>query len=321
MRRREFIAGLGMAAWPLARAQSAERVRRVAVLSVADDSPAMLFIESRIWNELAKLGWVEGRNLRLDIRRGAGDADRIRTYATELVNLNPDLIVAIGAAPLRAVQDRTQSIPIVLLGGGDVYASGRIRDIAHPDGNVTGIVNLFESIGGKWVQLLKDAVPQLERVAYVYIQGLQTRPVPGYFASVTEAAHALGIVATELQFHDAADLVHAIDAFAAAPNGALIISPPATIYQDIILAAAFPHRLPTVGAATRGALIGYNSTLDEIARRGASFIDRILRGTKVNDLPVEYPTRFELIVNLRTAKAIGVTIPDQFLALADRVIE
>jgi putative ABC transport system substrate-binding protein len=311
IRRREFIAGLGgTAAWPLA-ARAQERVRRVAFLSVGIIGQVPF-----LRNELAKLGWVEGRNLQLDFRYGAGNSDRIRDFAAELVNLRPDVIVALGVAPIWAAQERTQTIPVVFIGGGDVYATGLVKNLARPDGNITGIANLFASIGGKWLEILKDAVPSLERVAYVYNPDIGTQGQGSYFAAIAAAAPVLAVNATEMPFRNAVDLVHAIDAFAAMPNGGLIVSPAVLAYSEVILTSAAQHRLPTAGSG--GYLIGYGALSDELYRRGASFVDRILRGAKVADLPVEYPTRFRLAVNLKMAKAIGLAIPESFLRAPTR---
>ena len=307
LRRRDFIAGLGgAAAWSLA-VRAHERVRRVAALSVGIIGQGDAFLR----HELAKLGWVEGRNLQLDFRYGAGNSDRVRDFAAELVNLRPDVIVAAGGAPIRAAQERTQTIPIVFIGG-------LVKNLARPDGNITGITNLFASIGGKWLEILKDAVPSLERVAYVYNPDIGTRGQGSYFEAIAAAAPVLAVNATEMPFRNAVDLVHAIDAFAAMPNGGLIVSPAVLAYSEVILTSAAQHRLPT--ASGRAYLIGYGALL-ELFRRGASFVDRILRGAKVADLPVEYPTRFKLAVNLKMAKAIGLAIPESFLARADEVIE
>src|SRR6202162_1288832 len=223
MRRRAFIAGLGgAAAWPLAARAQTGRMRRVAVLTVADANPTTLAEVAVFSAEMAKLGWVEGRNLRLDIRFGASDGDRLRTYATELVNLGPDVIVANGLGAVVAGQEKTQTIPIVIFGAGDVFANGIVKNIAHPEGNITGVTNLFRSIGSKWLELLKEAVPRLERVAFIYNPELGRG---SYFLSIEEAARVLGVRAIEISFHNAVDLVRGIDAFAADPNGGLILAP------------------------------------------------------------------------------------------------
>jgi putative tryptophan/tyrosine transport system substrate-binding protein len=322
MRRREFIAGLGgAAAWPLAaRAQQGERMRRVGYLGVGDDGPDV----SALREELAKLGWAEGRNLRLEVRFGANDEDRIRAYAAELVGLAPDAIVSSGAAPTRAVQGQTRTIPIVIFGAGDIFTNGFVKDLAHPEGNTTGISNLFQSIGSKWVELLKEAVPQLKRVGYIYNAQLST--FQGLSPAINEASRVLAVQATAISFRDAVDLVHGIDAFAAEPNGGLITSSGVSLpYVKTINTLALQNRLPTCYgprlSAVQGGLMSYGARVDELLRRAASLVDRILRGAKVSELPVEFPTKFELVVNLKTAKAIGLTIPEPLLVRADEVIE
>ena len=215
LRRREFIAGLGgAAAWPLA-ARAQQRVRRVGVLLVGDDSPGRA-VSTTLRDELAKLGWAEGRNLRLEVRFGADDAERIRAYAAELVELGPDVIVTSGAAPTRAVQQQTQTIPIVIAGAGDVFGNGFVKNLAHPEGNTTGISNVFQSIAGKWVELLKDTVPRLKRVGFIY--NLQVSPQGSYFPEIKEASRVLGLQATQISFRNGLDLVRGIDAFAAEPD-------------------------------------------------------------------------------------------------------
>jgi putative ABC transport system substrate-binding protein len=324
MKRRQFIAGLAStAAWPLvaARAQQGERIRRIGYLGVGDDGP----VGPALREELAKLGWVEGRNLRLEVRFGANDEDRIRTYAAELVGLAPDVIVSSGSAPTRAVQGLTQIIPIVILGAGDVFANGFVKDVAHPEGNTTGISNVFQSIGSKWVELLKEAVPQLKRIGYVYNAqvGTTTRSL---FSAINEASRVLAVQTTVISFRNAVDLVHGIEAFAGEPDGGLTTSPAVSLtYVKTINTLALQNRLPTFYGnrlfAVQGGLISYASRLDELSRRAASLVDRILRGAKVSELPVEFPTKFELVVNLKTAKAIGLTIPESLLSRADEVIE
>ena len=320
MRRREFIAGIGSAAaWPVvARAQQGERMRRVGFLSVGDGTgnPNLAFA---LQEELAKLGWVEGRNLRLEGRFGANDEDRIRAYAAELVGLAPDLIVCSGGAATRAVQGQTQMIPIVILGAGDIYTNGFVKDLAHPEGNTTGISNVFQSIVSKRVELLKEAVPQLRRVGF--ISPLQTQ-----FSAINEASRVLAVQAIAISFRNAVDLVHGIDAFAAEPDGGLIASPAVSLtYVKMINTLALQNRLPTSYGdrlpAVQGGLMSYGARVDELLRRAASLVDRILRGAKVGELPVEFPTKFELVVNLKIAKAIGLTIPESLLFRADEVIE
>jgi putative ABC transport system substrate-binding protein len=329
--RREFIAGLGGAAtWRLAaRAQPADGMRRLGVLAAGTENDQITQASiAALRDGLAKLGWVEGRNLRVDLRFGGGDLDRFGAYAAELVRLAPNAIVTDGGAAMRAVQQQTRSVPIVITGGADPVANGIVKSLARPEGNVTGITNLYSSIGGKWLELLKEAVPQLERVALINNPQL-TLDAAGsiYIPSIEEAARQLAVKAINVPYRDAVDIVHAIDAFAAEPNGGLIIMPPppTAALRETILRLAAQHRLPTIYAnrdlAAEGGLMAYGSAPTDRFRRAASFVDRILRGAKVSELPVEYPTKFELVINLKTAKAIGLTIPESFLLRADELIE
>jgi putative ABC transport system substrate-binding protein len=332
MNRRDFITLLGgaAAAWPLAaRAQQqGERMRRVGVLvgfSDADQARQGDIVAFR--EALVKLGWVEGRNLRLDIRYGGADATRVHELAVELVGLSPDAIVTASGVAMRAVQQQTQTIPIIISGAGDPEASGFVRNIARPEGNTTGITNLYASIGGKWLELLKQAFPLLERVALLYDPQLNTDPGGVYMPSAEEAARALGVKAARVPFRDTLDIVRAIDAFAAEPNGGVIVMPPPpnAANRETIRRLAVEHRLPTMyhagQYAVEGGLMAYGSNQVDRMRRSASFVDRILRGAKVSDLPLEFPTRFELTINLKTAKAIGLSIPPTLLVTADEVIE
>jgi putative ABC transport system substrate-binding protein len=326
MRRREFITLLGgAAAWPLAaRAQRLDPVRRVGVLS---QSTTITIPVLALREELAKLGWVEGHNLRTELRFTGADTDRIHAYASELVSLAPDVIVTDILATTRELQHQTSTIPIVVTGIGDPGTNRLVKDIAHPEGNTTGITNLFASIGGKWLELLKQASPQLERVGLIYNAQLITSDAGGYFPSIEEAARSSAVKVIKLPYRDAVDIVHEIDAFAADSNGGLIVMPPPpnAANREALLRLAVRHRLPSIhiarGYAAEGGLLSYGSNTNDRWRRAASFVDRIFGGAKVSDLPVEFPTKFELVVNLKTAKAIGLTIPESFLLRADEVIE
>jgi putative tryptophan/tyrosine transport system substrate-binding protein len=321
MRRREFIARLGAAGAyatvpRLAFAQQDTRVRRVAILQQLSDIQLVTSINATFRNELAKLGWVEGRNLQIDLRFGQGDVDRMRANATELVALAPDVIVAGGPTMTAIVQRQTQTIPIVFEAN-DGLARGLVKDLAHPEGNTTGVNFVYQSMAGKWVELLKEAVPRLQHVGYFYSTRLDPQ-LQDYFPQVGEASRLLGVRAERIPFGNVADIARGFDAFAAEPDGGLVMSGFGEV-QATVAALAFRYRIPTVcrDRTIGDCLIVYQPRWDELAIRTASFVDRILRGAKPGDLPVEYPTKFDLFVNLKTAKAIGVTIPEAFLARAE----
>jgi putative tryptophan/tyrosine transport system substrate-binding protein len=324
MRRREFIARLcaagAYATVPhLARAQQGTHMRRVALLVAGDEDQGFTTNWVGLRNELARLGWVEGRNLQIDVRFGQGNLNRMRANVAELIGLGPDVIIANGVTT-RIVKEQTQTIPIVVAEAGDVFAYGLVKNLARPEGNITGITNSFSSITGKWVELLKEAVPRIERVAYIYDPEIQQQ-LPDELEKVSRT---FAVRITGVPFHNSVDLVRGIDAFAAEPDGGLVIAPHVTAnYRATINTLAIQYRLPTinVGRGWEGGLIFYDARQTDIVLRVASFVDRILRGAKPGDLPFEYPTRFELVVNLKTAKAIGVTIPEAFLVRADEVIE
>jgi putative ABC transport system substrate-binding protein len=331
MRRREFIAGLGsVAAWPVvAGAQQDGRVRRIAVLlgAAIDGSASERFGAFR--DAMAKLGWIEGRNLRIDFREGANDPDRIRASAIELVGLGPDAIVSASVAATRAMQQQTQDIPIIFAAvGGDPVAIGLVTSIARPEGNVTGFTNLFNEIGGKWIELLKNAAPRVRRVALVFqpitVNNRLLAPI-NYIRSAEAAARALAVQSTRMPVRDDVELVRAIDAFASEQNGGLVGVPPVVVNRGLLfrlwaqygLPAIFPEReFVTDG----GQLMSYGSNFADLFRSIASYVDPVLRGAKVSELPVQHPTKFELVINLKTAKALGLTMPETLLATADEVI-
>jgi putative ABC transport system substrate-binding protein len=331
MRRREFITLLGgaTAAWPLAaRAQQSEQMRRIGVLPPFNEADQVNRVDIPAFRQgLAKLGWVEGRNLRIDVRFPGTDADRIRALAAELVSLAPDVIVTAGGAGTRELQRQTQTIPIVITGAGDVSANGVVKNIAHPEGNVTGIANLYASIGGKWLELLKQAAPTVERVGLIYNPQLNAAVGSVYIPSIEEAARALSVKVIKLPYQDAVDIVRVMDGFAAEVNGGLIVLPPPPAVSDraAIHRLAAQHRLPAIWFAKQyaaeGGVLAYGSNELDRWRRACSFVDRILRGAKVSELPLEFPTKFELAVNLKVAKAIDLTIPENFLLRADELIE
>jgi putative ABC transport system substrate-binding protein len=321
VRRREFIAGLGGAtvAWPLdGRAQQNARVRRVGILSRGDTTDRILQGD---W--LAKLGWVEGRNVQFD-RFSAEDPDRLRVLADELVRLAPDVIVVVSLPATRLVLQRTRTIPIVFSNVGDPVAGRLLQNIARPEGNVTGITSVYQSMGGKWLQLLKEAAPRIARIALIFHRDLVSET---YFASIDAAAEILALKAIQAPYRNAAELERAIDTFAAEPNGGLVMvpPPPSGSTRELINRLAVKYRLPTIYSgkpyAAEGGMMGYGTNTVELLQIVASYVDRILRGAKINELPVQFPTKFDLVINLKTAKAIGLTISEAFLLRADELIE
>jgi putative ABC transport system substrate-binding protein len=327
MRRRDFITLLGGAAvaWPLAaRAQQGEKVRRIGVLvGGAEDNSNTRANLAALGDGLAKLGWIEGRNLRIDLRFTLSDPTRMRAYAVELVSLAPDVIVTSSRPATTAVQEQTKNIPIVFTAGNDPVSNGLLQNIARPEGNTTGFTSTVDSLIGKWLALLKEAAPHVTRVALVF--NPQTVNA-GYFGSIEAAAPLPGVQAIKTPVRDPLELVRAIDAFAAEPNGGLLVVPvlPEDSYQMLHRVAA-QHRLPAIhsnrGRVVDGGLMAYGTDFPDIYSRAAAYVDRILRGTKVSELPVQSPTKFELVVNLKTAKALGLTIPEGFLLRADELIE
>ena len=323
MKRREFIAGLGGAvAWTAgARAQQAEHVRRVGLLYPFSAGPFYQALAAALRQGLAQFGWIEGRNLRIDGYQGP--LEQIDDRAADLVRSAPDVIVVYGVPATRAVQQQTRVIPIVFLAVGDAMVSGIVKSDASPEGNATGFTNLFASFSGKWVQLLKEVAPQISRIAVVWDRGYTA----GYFApaSIETAVKAMAIEPVPIPVRSPAEIAQAIPAFAAQPNGGLLVMPMVGVLQIPIFKLAVEYKLPTIGSgreyAANGALLSYGSNRTNLFRDAATYVDRILRGAKVGDLPVQYPTRFELTVNLKTAKALGLTIPPNLLALADEVIE
>jgi putative ABC transport system substrate-binding protein len=327
MRRRQFIAVLGSAAaaWPLAaRAQQGEKVRRIGVLvGGAEDNSNTRANLAALGDGLTKLGWIEGRNLRIDRRFTLSDPARMQAYAVELVSLAPDVIVTTSRPATTAVQEQTKSIPIVFTAGNDPVSNGLLQNIARPEGNTTGFTSTVDSLSGKWLELLKEAAPHITRVALVF--NPQTVNV-GYFGSIEAAAPLLGVQAIKTPVRDPLELVRAIDAFAAEPSGGLLVVPvlPEDSYQMLHRVAA-QHRLPAIhsnrGRVVDGGLMSYGTDFPDIYSRAAAYVDRILRGTNVSELSVQSPTKFELVINLKTAKALGLTIPEGFLLRADELVE
>jgi ABC-type uncharacterized transport system substrate-binding protein len=330
MRRRAFITLLGgaAAAWPrTAHAQQADRMRRLGVLiGGSRDDPGWERYTTAFREALAKLGWIEGGNLRIDLGFAAGDPDRARAAAAELLRSAPEVIFTSSGFATRAAQQLTRTIPIVF--AGPSLAVG--ENEARPTGNVTGFPILYPSIAGKWVELLKEVDARISRIALIDSPNtLPTATGSSYIRSIEQAAPALAVKAIEAPFHSSTELERAIDAFAAQPNGGVIVLPSAATSirenRDLIRRLAAQYRLPAIhwdnSYPAEGGLMSYGSDFEELHRRAASYVDRILRGAKVSELPVERPTKFELIINLKAARAIGLEVPPALLALADEVIE
>jgi putative ABC transport system substrate-binding protein len=327
MNRRSFISLLGAAAWPIAaRGQQPERMRRIGWLDFGTEGDQISqTTRAALIEALAKLGWAAGHNLEIELRFGYGDPNKIRSSAGELVTLAPDMIIASGGAATRAVQAATQTIPILFTGGGDAAANGFVKNIARPEGNTTGFSSSEPTTAGKSLGLLKEAAPQVTRVAILFNPDLAPT-TPNYLAAIEPAARMLVLQTIKTPFRDPVELVRAIDAFAAEPNGGLLVLPPPAIPdRATIIKLAAEHRLPAIYSqrflAAEGGLMAYGIDTPDQSRRAASYVDRILRGAKVSELPVQFPTKYQLVVNLKAAKAIGLTIPAAFLLHADELIE
>jgi len=328
MRRREFITLIGgAAASPLAaRAQQPERVRRIGVL--VPGLAADLEYQNRIaafQQGLQGLGWIDGRNARIDYRWGGGDADRIRNYAAELVALAPDVIFAVASSAMGALQQVTRTVPIVFATVADPVGAGYVDSLARPGGNVTGFLLFEYGIAGKWLELLKQTVPAVTRAAV--IRDPNTSPGIGQWAVIQAMAPSLGVELSLINIRDAAGIERDITAFARSPNSGLIVTgtPLATQHRELIIRQAGDHKLPAVYYeryfVVSGGLISYGPHMIDQYRRAAGYVDRILKGEKPADLPVQAPTKYELVINLKTAKALDIVVPPALLARADEVIE
>jgi putative ABC transport system substrate-binding protein len=330
MRRREFIAVLGgvVAAWPLpARAQQGERVRRIGVLipSVANDSASLTRIAAFLQG-LQQLGWTEGRNIRIDIREGAGNPDTIRKYAAELVALAPDVIMATSTASVRALLQATRTVPIVFVTVvDDPVGAGFVASLGRPGGNATGFTIYEYSMGGKWLELLKEIAPGVTRAAVLRDPALTSGT--GQFAVIQSIAPSLGVDVSVVNLRDAPEIERGVTAFARVPNGGLIVTASALSarHGELIIALAARHKLPAVYYrryfVTTGGLISYGADFIDQWRRAATYVDLILKGEKPADLPVQAPTKYELVINLKTAKALGLDVPPMLLSRADKVFE
>jgi putative ABC transport system substrate-binding protein len=328
--RRQFITLIGgaAAAWPLAaRAQKAERERRMGVLMhLPEDDPEAQARIRALLAALQQLGWSEGRNLRIDYRFGAADVDRARRYAAELIALVPDLIQASGTGPMAAVHEATPTVPIVFAQVPDPVNAGFVDSLARPGGNATGF-SVFEEYGssGKWLELLKEIAPQVTRVAVLRDPTIAAGI--GQTGAIQSVAPSLGVQVSPVGVRDASEIERTIAAFGHGTNGGLIVlgAPLAIMQRDLISTLAARHRLPAVYPVrlfvVAGGLISYGPDSIDPYRRVAGYVDRILKGEKPADLPVQNPTKFELVINLKTANALGLDVPSTLLARADEVIE
>jgi putative ABC transport system substrate-binding protein len=328
MRRQEFIAGLGAVAWPLAAAaQQPERIRRIGVLMPFDENE--LVARSRIsafTQALADLGWSDGRNVRMDLRWPGGDINRMRTLAQELVGLQPDIILANGPAATAAVQRETRTIPIVFAGIGEPVASGIVARLNRPSGNITGFATFEASLGGKWLELLSEIAPGLKRAAIMF--NPDTTPyVSNYMPSLETAAQSLKVAPIIAPVHSEGDIETTIIGLGREPGGGLVVIPDVfTIaHRAPIISATARNNVPAVYSvsdfARDGGLLSYGFDQVDIWRRAATYVDRILRGEKPGDLPVQFPVKYEMVVNLKTAKTLRLTVPQSILLTADAVIE
>jgi putative ABC transport system substrate-binding protein len=329
MNRREFISLLGgaAAAWPLAaRAQQPERMRRIGVLHTpAADDPEGQARNAALLQGLTQLGWTDGRNVQIETRWAAGDADRIRRHVAELIALAPDVIVPSGSATVGPLLQATRTVPIVFVNVPDPVGAGFVDSLARPGGNVTGFINFEYGISAKWLELLKQTAPGVTRVAVIRDPAI-TAGI-GQFGAIQSVAPSFGVELNPVNVRDAGEIERTIAAFARGANGGLVVtgSALALVHRHLIIALATRHRLPAVYYSRLfvddGGLMSYGPDVLDQFRRAAGYVDRILKGAKPSELPVQAPVKYELVINLKTAKALGLDVPPTLLARADEVIE
>ncbi len=328
MRRRDFIKGIAgsAAAWPVGADAQQPSIRRIGVLMNvrADHQQGQPHIAAFL-QALERLGWSEGRNVRIDTRWGENDVDRDRRYAAELVALAPDVILASGTLSVAALQKATRTLPIVFVGVSDPVGAGFVDTLARPGGNVTGFMIYEYSLSGKWLELLKQMAPRMTRAAVLRDS---TNPAGiAQFGAIQAVAQSLGVDLRPVDTRDAGEIERAVVSFARSANGGLVVTPSASVsvHQGLIITLAMRHKLPAIYASrdnvTSGGLISYGPVLVDQFRRAAGYVDRMLKGEKPDDLPVQAPTKYELTINLTTAKALDITVPSTLLARADEVIE
>jgi putative tryptophan/tyrosine transport system substrate-binding protein len=295
------------------------------LLPFAEDHPVGQARVAAFVQGLRQLGWTDGHNVRIDYRWSAGDSDNIRKFASELIALGPDVVMAFTSAAVTALRQATSTVPIVFAVVADPVGAGYVESLARPGGNVTGFAAQEYAVGGKWMELLKEIVPRLTRVAVLRDSAIAAGP--GQFGALQAVAPSFGVELRPIDLHDPSGIEHGIAAFAKGPNNGLIVtgSPSATLHRNLIITLAARHKLPAIyyerSFADAGGLISYGPDFIDQCRRAAGYVDRILKGERPADLPVQAPTKYELVINLKTAKALGLQIPDKLLALADEVIE
>jgi len=329
LQRREFITLVGYAAaWPLAaRAQQRERMRRVGVLvsSLAADDPEWQARGNAFVQGLQERGWADGRNVRIEYRWGLGDQDRQRKYAAELVALAPDVILAAGPPAVASLQQSNRSVPIVFANVSDPVGNAFVASLARPGGNTTGFMQFEYGLSAKWLELLKEIAPRVTRAAVLRDPAISSGL--GQFGAIQAVAPSLGLDVSPVDVRDVRAIERAVGAIARQPNGGLIVtgSASAVIHRDLIITLAAQHKLPAVyfqrHFVASGGLISYGADLIDEYRLAAGYVDRILKGEKPADLPVQNPTKYELVINLKTAKALGLDVPPMLLARADEVME
>jgi len=328
MKRREFITLLcGAAAWPLAaRAQQGERMRRIGVLEpIAAESPDGKARQGAFLQRLQQLGWIDGRNMRIDTRWSAGNDAETRKYATELAALAPDVILTAGSAAIEPMRQATRTVPIVFVIVPDPVGAGFVESLSRPGGNATGFMMFEYNLSGKWLELLKEITPGVTRAAVLRDPAI-TAGI-GQFAVIQSVAPSVGVDVSPISVREVAEIERGIAAFARSPNGGMLVtaSALAAVHRDLIITLAARYKLPAVYVqrhfVASGGLISYRPDFIDQYRRAADYVDRILKGEKPADLPVQAPTKYDLVINLKTAKTLGLTVPPSVLARADEVIE
>ena len=328
MKRREFITLLcGAAAWPLAaRAQQGERMRRIGVLEpIAAESPDGKARQGAFLQRLQQLGWIDGRNVRIDTRWSAGNDAETRKYATELAALAPDVILTAGSAAIEPMRQATRTVPIVFVIVPDPVGAGFVESLSRPGGNATGFMMFEYNLSGKWLELLKEITPGVTRAAVLRDPAITAEI--GQFAVIQSVAPSVGVDVSPISVREVAEIERGIAAFARSPNGGMLVtaSALAAVHRDLIITLAARYKLPAVYVqrhfVASGGLISYRPDFIDQYRRAADYVDRILKGEKPADLPVQAPTKYDLVINLKTAKTLGLTVPPSVLARADEVIE